>query len=141
LTQRRIIVAVDGGTPQGFPMPAAVVAAAARIVTAAAVLTVFVIAAGVDRPEAGCGQGGEHLGVLDNGGGHVVVSAVQAGVHELPGVAGIQVRAGRARDRAAVVAAGPHLMRPAEGVGADQVDGVGAEPDVFGFLPPGLEAR
>ena len=61
-------------------------------------------------PEAGCGQGDEHLRVLGDGGGHVVVSAVQAGVHELPGVAGIQIRAGRARDRAAVVAAGQYLM-------------------------------
>src|SRR5271169_3575075 len=115
-------------------MPTAVVAAAAGIVTAANVLTVPVVtAAGVDGPEAGCGQCGEHLGMLDDGSGHVVVSAVQAGVHELPGVAGIQIRAGRACDCAAVVAAGPHLMCPAKGVGAAQVDGVGAEPGIFGL--------
>jgi hypothetical protein len=35
LTHPRIIIAVDGATPQRFPMPAAVVAAAPGIVTAA----------------------------------------------------------------------------------------------------------
>ena len=122
-------------------MPTPAVAAAARIVTPATVAIVGVVSGGVHGPETRCGQGDEHLRVLGDGGRHVVVSAVQAGVHELPGVAGIQIRARRARARAAVVAAGQYLMLPAERIGAAQVDRVGAEPDVFGFLPPGLEAR
>ena len=137
----RIIIAVDGAAPQRFPMPAATEPATAGIVTAATVLTVRVVTGGVHGPEAGRGQCGEHLWMLGDGGGHVVVSAVETRVDQLPGVAGIQVRAGRARDRAAVVAAGQYLMLPAEHVNAAQVDRVGAEPDVFGSPPPGLEAR
>ena len=122
-------------------MPTASEPAAAGIVTAAAVFTVCVITGGVYGPEAGCGQCGEQLWVLGDRGGYVVVSAVQAGVDELPGVAGVQVRARGAGDRAAVVAPGEYLMLPAEGVGAEQVDWVGAEAGPFGLLPPGLEAR
>ncbi|MBB5166698.1 hypothetical protein HNP02_006684 [Mycobacterium sp. AZCC_0083] len=59
------------------------------VVTPASVGAVSVAAAGVDGSEAGCGEGGEHLGVLGEGGGHIVVSAVQASVDQLPGVAGI----------------------------------------------------
>src|SRR6478609_213455 len=122
-------------------MPTATEPATAGIVTPATVLTVSVVTGGVHGPETRCGQGDEHLRVLGDGGRHVVVSAVQAGVHELPGVAGIQIRTRRAREGAAVVAAGQYLMLPAERVGTEQVDRVGAEPDVFGFPPPGLEAR
>src|SRR5258708_5060319 len=122
-------------------MPTPAVAAAAGIVTPAPMLAVRVVAGGVHGPETRCGQGDEHLWVLGDGGRHVVVSAVQAGVHELPGVASIQIGEGRARDRAAVVAAGQYLMLAAERVNAAQVDRVGAEPDVFGSPPPGLEAR
>jgi hypothetical protein len=122
-------------------MPTPAVTAAARIVTPATVATVFVVSGGVHGPEAGRCQCGEHLWVFGDGARHVVVPAVQAGVHQLPGVAGIQIRARRAREGAAVVAARQYLMRPAERVGTEQVDRVGAEPDLFGLPPPGLEAR
>ena len=72
-------------------MPTPAVAAAAGIVTPATVAIVGVVSGGVHGPETRCGQGDEHLRVLGDGGRHVVVSAVQAGVHELPGVAGIQI--------------------------------------------------
>jgi hypothetical protein len=43
----------------------------------------------VHRSVAGCGEGGEHLRVSGDRGGDVVVSALAAGVHELPGDAGL----------------------------------------------------
>jgi hypothetical protein len=87
----RIIIAVDGAAPQRFPMPTPAIPAAAAIVTAAAVLTVFVTAGGVHGPETRCGQREEHLRVLGDGGWHVVMSTMQAGVHKLPGVPGIEI--------------------------------------------------
>jgi hypothetical protein len=45
--------------------------------------------AAVHRSVAGCGEGGEHLRVSGDRGGDVVVSALAAGVHELPGDAGL----------------------------------------------------
>src|SRR6476659_3886761 len=141
LNHVRVMVVVNGAAPQRFPVLTASESAATKVVTAASVLTVFVVTAAVDGSEAGCGQGGEHLGVLGDGGGHVVMSAVQAGMDQLPGVAGIQIRARRAGDRAAVVAAGPYLMLASEDVGAAEMDGVGAEPDVFSLAPPRFESR
>lgn len=98
-------------------------------------------AGGVDGAKAGSGQRRENLGMLGDRGRKLVVSAAQAGMDELPSVAGIQIRAGRAREGASVVAAGQHLVLAAEGIGTVQADRVGAEPDVFGFAPTGLEAR
>lgn len=46
---------------------------------------------GVDGPEAGGGQREKHLRTISDGGGHVVVAARGAGVHELPRVAGVEV--------------------------------------------------
>ena len=54
--------------------------------TAASWVAATCVANGVDGTEAGRGQGDEHLGVIGHGGGDVVVSAVQTGVDELPGV-------------------------------------------------------
>ena len=76
--------------------------------------------------EAGRGQGDEHLGVIGHGGGDVVVSTAQAGVDELPGVTGVQIRARRADRGASVVAAGEDLVfaagssRPARWIGLAQ---------------------
>ena len=72
-------------------MPTPAVAAAAAIVAAAAVWTVFVVARDVYGPETRCGQRDEHLRVLGDAARHVVMSTVHAGVHKLPGVARIQV--------------------------------------------------
>ena len=129
LTHVRVIVVVDGAAPQRFPVLAPSESATVRVVTATSALAVSVVTAGVDGTEAGCGQGGEHLGVLGDAGGHVVVSAVQPGMDQLPGVAGIRIRARGARDRASVVAPRPYLMLAAEGVGAAQMDWVSAEPE------------
>ena len=119
-------------------MSAATVAAAAW---GMATLIFAPAAGGVDGAEAGCGQRRENLRMAGDRGWKLMVSAVEAGVDELPSVAGIQIRAGRACEGASVVAAGQHLALPAECVGAGQADRVGAEPDVFGFAPPGFEAR
>lgn len=45
----------------------------------------------VHDPVTGRGQGGEHLRAVGDFGGYVVVAAGGSGVHELPGVAGVEV--------------------------------------------------
>jgi hypothetical protein len=110
-------------------------------VAGASPVTATSVANGVDGTEAGRGEGDEQLGVIGHGGGDVVVSALQTGVDELPGVPGVQIRARRAYRGASVVAAGEYLVFAAEFVAAGQVDRVGAEPHRLHALPPGVESR
>jgi hypothetical protein len=91
LTYARIIVAVNGAARKRFPVLTPSESATTWVVTATSVFTVFVVTTGVDGTEAGRRQRDEHLWVLGDGGGHVVVPTVQAGVDQLPGVAGVQI--------------------------------------------------
>ena len=99
------------------------------------------IANRVDRAEAGRGQGDEYLTVVSHGGRYVVMSTAQAGVYELPGITGVQIRARRAHGGAPVVASREYLVIAAELIPAGEVDRVGAEPHRLHALPPGVESR
>src|ERR1700692_3673577 len=97
---------MGSAAPQRFPALITSVAADVRVVVAHS------SHAAVHRSVAGCSEGGEHLRVSGDRGGDVVVSALAAGVHELPGVAGVEVGAGWADRGAAVVAAHPNRTFP-----------------------------
>jgi hypothetical protein len=58
----------------------------ALAVAGASPVTATSVANGVDGTKAGRGEGDEHLGVIGHGGRYVVVSALQTGVDEVPGV-------------------------------------------------------
>ena len=112
-------------------------------------------AGGVHGPEPGGGQGEEHGGVLADGVGHALAAADGARVQQLPQVARVLVRAGRADHRAPVPAPDQqHLvglgggrpgLDPAVGVGADepaaQPDRAGAVPTAADLPLPRLEVR
>ena len=84
---------------------------------------------GVDSPVARCGKGDEHLGTIRHRCRDVVVAAGTSGVHELPGVTGIQVRARRAYLCAAIVAPCPTPPDPDQTRVNCELDGVGAKPN------------
>ena len=127
---------MDNAAPQPFSVRAASVAAEAVVISARCLCAIYLSRYGVDGPEAGGGEGDEDLWSVRHGGGHVVVATGGTGMDQLPGVAGIQVRAGRADVGAAIVAPRPHHPRPPVLIGTDQLDGVGAESDRFGSPPP-----
>ncbi len=84
LPRHRIIGDVDCVTAQGF----SVSAVSRRPVG----LGVAGCAGGVVHgPVAWCSQGGEHLRMSGDFSVYVVVAAGGSGVHQLPGVAGIQI--------------------------------------------------
>ena len=88
LTRRSAASFMGSAAPQRFPVLTAPVAADVCVVVA------YSSRAAVHRSVAGCSEGGEHLRVSGDRGGDVVVSALAAGVHELPGVAGVEFGAG-----------------------------------------------
>ena len=67
-------------------------------------------AGGVDRPEPGRGEGGEHQRVRSDGFRDALAATGGTGVEQLPHVAGVLIRAGRAH-RCPPVAA-PHQQHP-----------------------------
>jgi hypothetical protein len=77
--------------PQLFSMRAAAVAADPVLVSAYLRFLVPRRRGGVDGPEAGGSQGEENLRMIAHRGGHAVVASRSAGVHELPGVAGVEI--------------------------------------------------
>src|SRR6478735_4456022 len=91
LAHMDITFAVGCAAPQCFSMPTAAVAASAVVVEAQPLLLVACPRGGVDRPVAGCGEGDEHLRTIGHRCQDVMVAAGTSGVHELPGVAGVQV--------------------------------------------------
>ena len=136
----RVVAAVSRVAPQRFPMRAVRLATAGRV--AHRVSQPGPVTAGVHRAEARGGQGGEDLRAVSGGVGHAVMPALGAGVHELPGVGGIEVRAGGADCGAAVAAADQHRHSPAlVGVVGAGLNRVGAKPHRGAALPPRLVAR
>ncbi len=109
------------------------------VVAPPSLASLAVIACGVHGPETGRGQRDEHLRVFGDCGRQIVMATVHAGVYELPGIAGIEIRAGRAGDSASVVASGPHPKLATEAVGSCQTDRIRTEPSILRFIPPGLE--
>jgi hypothetical protein len=113
----------------------------AHLTTSISCVAWSVTADRVDSSEARGGECDEQLWVTSHRTGDPVVSAVEAGVDELPDVACIQIRAGRARCRAAVVAPGQNVMQSAELVGCRETDRAGTESRSFRLFPPCLEVR
>src|ERR1700677_4244189 len=100
-----VVMVVGGAAPQGFSVRAAAVATYAVMVPTHPTLAVSACCCGgVDGSEAGGSQGDKHLRPISHRGRHAVMAARRAGVHKLPRVAGIQVRARGADLGAAVVA-------------------------------------
>ncbi|HNI68664.1 MAG TPA: hypothetical protein PKV55_11530, partial [Nitrospira sp.] len=139
LTDMSIALVVDGAAPQGSPVLATLVGIPAPVVAPPSLASLAVIACGVHGPETGRGQRDEHLRVFGDCGRQIVMATVHAGVYELPGIAGIEIRAGRAGDSASVVASGPHPKLATEAVGSCQTDRIRTEPSILRFIPPGLE--
>lgn len=136
-----VVRVVCSAAPQGFSVRAAAVATGAVLIPTRPGLSVGASCGGVDGSEAGGGEGEEHLRTISHRGRHTVVAARGAGMHELPGITGVQVRTGRADLGAAVVAPRPHHPIPTVLVAADQLNGVGAEPDRFRAPPSGVESH
>lgn len=136
-----VVKIVAGTAPQRFPVRAAAVTTDAVMIPTHPGLSVGAACGGVHGSEAGGGEGNKHLRTISDRGRHAVVAARGAGVHELPGITGVEVRTRRAHLGAAVVAPRPHHLFPPIFIAADQLNGVGAEPDRFGAPPPGFESH
>lgn len=95
----------------------------------------------VDSSETRRSEGDEQLRVMGHSVGNTVMTAVEAGVDQLPDIAGIQIRARRARQRAAVVAPREYVMLSAELIEGLQADWARAESGPFCGIPPCVETR
>lgn len=93
----------------------------------------------VDSTKTRRGERDEQLGVIGHRVGNTVMAAVEGGVDQLPDVAGVQIRAGRARQRAAVVTPRKYVMLSAELIGALQTNWARAESGPLCGIPPGVE--
>ena len=101
LAESRVVVGVDGHAPARPPVWAQPWCAAGG---PAARGPGSVGAGGVHRPESGCGEGGEHQRVGSDRFRDALTATGGAGVEELPHIAGVLIRAGRAHGRSPVAA-------------------------------------